>query len=86
MLRKIWETKNSMKKANLKKVPITLIPILFIIIFLGVASFIPENSTPVTDARDYTIGQMIGILTAWCVVIDVIRFRKMKHKNEKEKN
>lgn len=63
---------------TIKKLPLTLIPILLFLVFLLLFLFVPAGGDLISTKGDYLVGQILGNVTFFCLLVDVVRFIKSK--------
>lgn len=61
---------------SIKKLPLTVIPLLGIIIISIVFFFLPENTDLISAGGDMILGEILGIALVVCLVFDYKRFKK----------
>jgi hypothetical protein len=58
----------------MKKLPLTLIPVLLFVVFLSLFAFVPKDGDLISAKGDFFVGQGLGMLTFVFLFIDVRRF------------
>ncbi len=63
----------------MKKIPITLLPIVLILIVLLLFTFyVPQSGDLISSKGDYYLGQALGLLTVLSLLLDFMRFQNRK--------
>ena len=68
----------------MKKLPLTLIPVLLFVIFISLFVFVPQGNDLISAKGDYYLGQAIGILFIACLFIDFSRYIRNKKQRRNE--
>lgn len=68
-----------LRRKNMKKLPLTIFPLIAGIVLSIIFMMIPENDDLISATGDMLLGQIIGIALAICLVIDIKKFLKRKN-------
>ncbi len=63
-------------KTIVKKFPLTIIPILGVLIIVTIFFFLPEGADIISPDGDWYLGAMFPWLFLFCGTIDYMRFKK----------
>ncbi len=63
----------------MKKIPLTIIPIITIIIFVSLFLFVvPKEGDLISAGGDFFLGLTISLLFFLCLFLDIVRYKKYK--------
>lgn len=66
-------------RKNMKKVPLTIFPLLTgIILLILFATVVPKDGDLISAGGDMVLGQIVGLTLVVCLVMDIKKFLKKR--------